>query len=101
APQCCVLGMGGHLGGGGLVAARRRGWDRKQASRVFVGAAIGFAALTAVASAVAVHASWNAKRQQRAQVAGALQQAGASPDDRLMSIDAAGYRYDTGHGGVV
>jgi len=101
APHAYILALEGIVVAVGWVAARRRGWDRKQASRVFVGAAIGFAALTAVASAVAVHASWNVKRQQRAQVAAALQQAGASPEDRLMSIDAAGYRYDTGHGGVV
>jgi hypothetical protein len=34
-------------------------------------------------------------------VAAALDDAGASKDDRLMSIDAAGYRYATGRPGVV
>ena len=35
------------------------------------------------------------------QVAQALDAAGAPPSDRVMSIDAAGTRYWTGHGGVV
>ena len=85
----------------GWVAARRRAWDREAASRVFTTAAVGLGVVAAVFGTVIVHAGWDAKRDRRLAIATALDLAGASPDDRLMSIDAGGLRYVSGHGGVV
>ena len=44
---------------------------------------------------------WNAKRDARLTLAAALDLAGVAPDDRLMTIDASGFKYFTGRGGVV
>jgi len=48
-----------------------------------------------------VHGTWGSVRDQRRAVASALEQMGVPLTDRLMSIDAAGYKYYTGRGGVV
>jgi hypothetical protein len=50
---------------------------------------------------VTVHGRWDEKRNVRTTLGDALILAGAAPDDRLMTIDAAGFNYVTGHGGVV
>jgi hypothetical protein len=83
------------------VAARRPGWDARTATRVFSAAAIGFAVVIAFAGAGFVHGVWSESRQDFQTVAAALDAAGASPQDRVMSIDASGTRYWTGRGGVV
>ena len=44
---------------------------------------------------------WSARRDDFLAVAAALDAAGAPASDRVMSIDASGTRYWTGHGGVV
>ena len=64
-------------------------------------AAVAFAVLAAVAGAVSAHTAWDTKRQTMQAVGAALDAAGAPVADRLMSIDASGYRYWTGHPGVV
>jgi len=101
APHGYVLALDGILGAVGWMAARRRGWDPTAASRVFVGGAVAFGALAAAFGSVTVHAGWDAKRQRMQAVAQALDAAGAPASDRVMSIDASGYRYWTGHPGVV
>ncbi len=68
---------------------------------MFVAAAVAVGVLAAVGGAVGVHASWDGKRTRMQAVAGALDAAGAPVSDRLMTIDASGYRYWTGHPGVV
>ena len=100
-PHASILALLGLEAIVGWVAARRRSWNGEGAGRVFVGAAIVFAALTALSSALATHSAWATRRDQEAAVAAALDAAGAPATDRLMSIDAAGYRYATGRGGVV
>lgn len=101
APHGYVLALDGILGAVGWIAARRRGWDPGVASRVFVGGAVAFGVLAAAFGSVSVHAGWDAKRQRMQAVAQALDAAGAPVSDRVMSIDASGYRYWTGHPGVV
>ena len=101
APHGYVLALEGIVVAVAWIARRRPTWNPAQASRIFVGAAVGFGVLAAVAGAVSVHASWSAKRDRMQAVAAALDAAGAPADDRLMSIDAAGYKYWTGHPGVV
>jgi hypothetical protein len=68
---------------------------------VFVGGAVAFGVVAAIVGASAVHANWAGKRERMQAVATALDAAGAPVDDRLMSIDASGYRYWTGRPGVV
>ncbi len=101
APQGYVLALEGVVLGVGWLAARRKGWDATSAARVFVGGAVAFGVIAAVVGASAVHRSWDAKRQDMQAVATALDAAGAPVTDRVMSIDASGYRYWTGHPGVV
>ncbi len=68
---------------------------------MFAGGAVAFGVLAAGFGAVTVHATWDDKRQRMQAVGAALDAAGAPASDRVMSIDAAGYRYWTGHPGVV
>lgn len=101
APHGYVLALEGVVAAVGWMARRRRTWDREQASRLFVGATVAFVAIIAVSGSFTVHAGWDAKRERMQSVATALDTAGAPTTDRLMSIDASGYRYWTGRGGVV
>ena len=101
APHGYVLALEGIVAAIAWIAARRRTWNVAQASRVFVGAAVGFGVLAAILGSVAVHAAWDVKRQRMQAVGVALDAAGAPASDRVMSIDASGYRYWTGHPGVV
>jgi Dolichyl-phosphate-mannose-protein mannosyltransferase len=101
APHAYLLTIEGIAVAVGFIAARRPRWNRETATRIFATAAIGFAVLAAVGAALAVQGRWRVERTERRAVAAALDLAGAAPDARLMSIDAAGFRYHTGHGGVV
>ncbi|MHB8960356.1 MAG: ArnT family glycosyltransferase [Candidatus Limnocylindrales bacterium] len=101
APHGYVLALEGIVVAVAWIARRRPTWNAAQASRIFVSAAVGFGVLAAVAGSISVHATWAAKREQMQAVASALDAAGAPADDRLMSIDASGYKYWTGHPGVV
>ncbi|MEO5966460.1 MAG: glycosyltransferase family 39 protein [Candidatus Limnocylindrales bacterium] len=101
APHGYVLALEGIVVCVAWMAARRRGWNVAGASRVFVTGAVAFAVLAAVVGVSAVHGAWSVKRERMQAVAVALDGAGVPPSDRLMSIDASGYRYWTGRGGVV
>ena len=101
APHGYILALEGVAVAVGWVAARRRAWNRDAATRVFCGTAVAVGIIGAVFGTLAVDAGWNAKRDARLTLAKALDLAGAAPDDRLMTIDAAGFEYFTGHGGVV
>jgi hypothetical protein len=101
APHAYVLTMEGVAAAVGWIAARRRAWDRDTAVRVFSGATVALGVLAAVIGTVSVTATWNENRDRRLAVGAALAEAGAAPDDPIMSIDAAGYKDLTGHGGVV
>lgn len=101
APHAYVLALEGVVAAVGWMARRRRRWDAASASRLFTGATVAFVAIIAVTGSFTVHAGWDAKRVRMQAVAAALDTAGAPVTDRLMSIDASGYRYWTGRGGVV
>lgn len=101
APHAFLLALEGIAVAVAWLAARRRAWDRETATKLFVTAAVAFTVVAALPAALVVHARWDRERTERRAVAAALDLAGASPDARLMTIDAAGYRYHTGHGGVV
>ncbi len=101
APHGYVLALEGVAAGVGWIAIRRRAWNRDSATRVFVGAAVAIGIIAAVFGTIVVDAGWNAKRDARLTLATALDLAGVAPDDRLMTIDASGFKYFTGRGGVV
>ena len=101
APHGYVLALEGVAAAVAWVATRRRAWNRESATRVFVGAAVAIGIIAAVFGTLVVDAGWNAKRDARLTLAAALDLAGVAPDDRLMTIDASGFKYFTGRGGVV
>ena len=76
-------------------------WDREAATRIFTGATLAFAGVAALFGSLFVHAVWDASRDKFVAVADALDRAGASMTDRVMSIDASGTKYWSGRGGVV
>jgi hypothetical protein len=100
-PHSYILALEGIALAVAWIAARRRSWDTTLATRLFTSTAIAFAVAAAVFATVSVHAGWDRKRDARAAVAAALDDAGAATSDRILSIDAAGIRYATGRGGVV
>jgi len=100
-PHGYVLALEGVLASVAWVARRRRTWDVARAGRIFVAFAVAFGVLAGVAYAGTVHATWATKRDRTLAAGAALDAAGALSDDRVMSIDASGTRYWTGHPGVV
>lgn len=101
APHAYILALEGIAVAVAWIAVRRRAWDVAAASRIFTGASLAFAAVAALVGSLLVHAVWADSRAKFIAVAGALDRAGASKTDRVMSIDAAGTKYWTGRGGVV
>jgi hypothetical protein len=101
APHGYVLALEGVAAAVGWIATRRRAWNPKVATRVFCGTAVAIGIVAAVLGTVVVDAGWNAKRDARLTLAAALDLARIAPDDRLMTIDASGFKYFTGRGGVV
>ena len=101
APHAYVLALEGIAVAVGWVAARRLTWSAPTATRFFSVAAVGFAAVVAIGSALVTQAAWASRRDDFLLVDRGLTDAGAAPDDRVMSIDASGTRYWTGHPGVV
>ena len=101
APHSYVLAVEGIVVAVAWVAARRSAWHAPSAARVFVAATMVLAAAVAAVGTLGVHSQWARERDERVQVARALDATGAPRSDRVMSIDAAGYRYHTGRGGVV
>jgi dolichyl-phosphate-mannose-protein mannosyltransferase len=101
APHSYLLALEGIALAVTWIAARRPAWHEPSATRVFTGAALVFAAGTALFGTAFVHNAWAESRDKFLHVGQALKGAGAAATDRVMSIDAAGTKYWTGHGGVV
>ncbi len=101
APYSYILALEGIAIGVAWIARRRPAWDAAAATRLFSAAAVGFAVVCATAGALVVHGVWSARADSFRTVADALDAAGAGPTDRVMSIDASGTKYWSGHGGVV
>ncbi len=101
APHAYILALEGIVVAVAWVAARRPSWDAPVATRAFTGAAVVFAVGAATLGSLFVHDVWADSRAKFQQVAAALAGAGAPGNDRVMSIDAAGTLYWSGHPGVV
>ena len=100
-PAGYVLALEGVVAAATWAAVRRRSWDTEGAVKVFVTATVGLTVVAAILGSFATHAGWVRARTAMQAVGAALDRAGAPPDDRLMAIDVSGYRYWTGHPGVV
>jgi hypothetical protein len=99
-PHAYILALEGIAVAVGWIAARRRAWNVGTATRVFTVTTIAVGSIVAVLVVLGLHGSWQQKRSDREALATALATV-AGPDDRVMSIDAAGIEYVSGHGGVV
>jgi hypothetical protein len=100
-PHAFILVLEGVAIAVAWIAARRSAWNRDVATRIFSGAVVVFAGITAIFVGVGVHGGWEAQRADRRALSAALDLAGATPDARVMSLDAAGFDYISGHPGVV
>jgi hypothetical protein len=96
-----ILALEGVVAGVAWIARRRPRWNADNASRVFVGTAVAFTVATAFLYAVPVARNWDLSRQPRLALAAQLDRLGVGANDRLLTIDAAGFKYFTGRGGVV
>ncbi len=96
-----ILALEGVVAAVGWLAARRPRWNAARASQVFVGAVVVFVLALVPFYASGVQQSWDETRQPRIALASALDRLGVGPDERLLSIDAAGMKYWTGRGGIV
>ena len=83
------------------IARHRPAWNTRTAIPVFTWAIVGLVIASAAFYAPVVHAAWNADRMPRLALAGELNRLGVAPTDRLMTIDAAAFKYFTGRPGVV
>ena len=101
APHSYILALEGIGIGVAWIAARRTAWNAIAATRLFTVAAIAFSVAIAFLGAQNVHATWAGRRDHATAVAAAFRQANVPATDRVMSIDASGTKYATGHGGVV
>lgn len=83
------------------IGRRRPAWQPRVAVPVFTWAIVGLVVASAAIYAPVAHASWNDDRIRRLAVAGELDRLGVPVTDRLMTIDAAAFKYFTGRPGVV
>ena len=91
-----LLGVGGVVT---WVARRRPAWDPARATRVFTVMALSVVVVMGLVSTLMTARSWRDYRDMTLAVAAPL--ASADPADRVMSPDAGGFRYLTGHPGIV
>lgn len=100
-PHSYILGLEAVAVVIGWVAARRPAWDPRVATPLFTWAVVVFVAGSAVLYAPVVWNSWDETRAPRRALAAELERLEVPPTDRLMTIDAGGFKYWTGRGGVV
>ena len=100
-PHAYVLALEGVAVAVGWLGRRRPAWRNGSGVTTLTGGIVAFTVLAGMASVGPVHDGWSRKRDQMQAASVALDQAGIPAGERLMSIDASGYRYWTGHPGVV
>jgi len=100
-PITYILGLEGVVIVATWVARHRRGWTEDRAARMFLIAAVGTVLLNAGAFGFLAARSWNQERDMRLDASAALDRTGAPKTDLLLSADPGGFKYFTGHGGVV
>ena len=101
APHAAILSVEGIIVLVGLISARRGTWNRDAAGGVFLWGIVALVIAVGVVFGRPVQLGWDAARQPRIALAAELDRLGVGDDERIMSIDAAGIKYWTGHPGVV
>lgn len=101
APHVAILSVEGIVALVGLLSVRRSSWNRSQADGVFTWGIVALVVAVAVVFGRPVQVGWDAARAPRQQLAAELVRLGVPRDDRILSIDAGGMKYWTGHPGVV
>ena len=101
APHAYILALEGVAAMVLAISRWRSAWEPRKAVPLFTWALVGFVAITAFVYAPVVHRAWGVDRTSRLALAAELDRIGIPPTDRLMTIDAGGFKYFTGHGGVV
>lgn len=100
-PQASILSIEGLLAVGGWIGGRGRRWDEGATASVLVWGVVVSVIAIGSFSASSVLDRWEARHDQRLQLAAELDRLQIPVTDRLMSNDAAGITYATGHPGVV
>jgi len=101
APHAAILSIEGLLLLIGWIAGRRRRWDEGSAGNVVVWGVVVIVAASGLLLGRAVESGWDATRAPRQALAAELTRLAVPADDRILSIDAGGIKYWTGHPGVV
>ena len=100
-PFTFILAFEGAVLASQWAARHRPAWTEEGAARLFLVAAVGSVAVNAVAFTALALPAWEADHDNRIAAGHALDVAGASATDRLLSADPAGFKYYTDRGGVV
>jgi hypothetical protein len=100
-PHVAILAMEGVVVLVTLLAGRRRNWNERTAGSVFVWGIVALVIGVAVVFGRPVQVQWETAREPREAVAAELARLGAGETDRILSIDAGGFKYYTGRPGVV
>src|SRR5262249_170318 len=101
APHAAILSVEGILVVVGWFSRRRDTWNPRPAGAVFVWGIVVLVVASAAIFTGPVIRGWDSSRQPRIAVANELDRMGAPKSDRLLTIDAGGFKYWTGHPGVV
>jgi 4-amino-4-deoxy-L-arabinose transferase-like glycosyltransferase len=98
-PHAYIASLVGIAGAVDWVARRRPSWNPPRARRVFSWMVVGVVAIGSVGGAWITLRAWTREAELRRTLVGAL--ADAPITDRVMSADAGGFRYLSGHPGIV
>jgi len=101
APHAYILALEGVAALVLAIARRRPAWRPEVAIPVFTWAVVGLVVASAAFYATVIHRVWDTDRGPRVALAAELDHLGVSPTERLMTVDAAGFKYFTGRPGVV
>jgi hypothetical protein len=100
-PYAYILGLEGVAALVLAIAARRPAWNATTAIPLFSWVVVGLVVVSGLLFAPVVQAGWKADAEPRRALAAELDRLAVPATDRLMSIDAGGFKYFTGRGGVV
>jgi hypothetical protein len=96
-----ILALEGVVATVAVLGRRRRAWNVDRATPIFVTAVVVFVLALVPVYASGVHRTWDLSRQPRILLDAELDRRGVGLDERLFTIDAAGFKYWTGRGGIV
>jgi hypothetical protein len=85
----------------GWLATRNRTRNAERVARLLAVVVVGYALVMSVAGTAIAHRGWADRMARMETAVEALDSAGVTRDERVMSIDAAGYLYLSGRPGVV